>query len=111
MVALAGEALYFILYGLVYHFTTNNTAALTSSGGICIALNSYMHARFTFKLSFGWGLLWSYLLIQLTGFLFAFYIGLALEKAGAEPWMISFLTYVVWAGLSFLLTRAVYRTK
>lgn len=111
LVGLVGEALYFILYGLVYSYTKNNTAALALSGGTCVAINAYVHARFTFRVKFNWWLLWNYLIIQLTGFVLAFIIGLLLEKAGAEAWLIALLTYVVWAGLSFLLTRAVYRTK
>jgi hypothetical protein len=111
LVSLAGETLYFILYGLVYNFTKNNMAALAISGGLCIAFNSYVHARFTFRIRFNWGLLCSYLFIQLIGFAFAFIVGLALEQAKAEAWLIALLTYVIWAGLSFLLTRAAYRTK
>lgn len=111
LVSLAGETLYFILYGIVYHFTRNNSAALAFSGGLCIAFNSYVHARFTFRIRFSWGLLCNYLLIQLIGFGFAFIVGLALEQAKAKAWHIAFFTYVIWAGLSFLLTRAVYRTK
>lgn len=111
LVGLAGEALYFILYGLVYTFTRNNTAALAFSGGVCIAVNSYSHARFTFRVRFSWGLLWRYLLIQLIGFSLAFFIGLVLEQAGTQAWLIALLSYVIWAGLSFLLTRAVYRNK
>lgn len=111
LVGLAGEALYFILYGLVYQISKNNTAALAFSGGICLAVNAYVHARFTFRIRFSWGLLFNYLLIQLIGFLFAFIIGLALDQAKADVWLIAFLTYVIWAGLSFLLTQALYRAK
>lgn len=110
LVGLAGEALYFIIYGLVYKSSNNNATALTSAGATCIAINAYSHSRFTFRVKFSWSLLLGYMLIQLAGFSLAFFIGLALEQASSRPWVIAMLTYIAWAGLSFLLTRAVYRS-
>jgi putative flippase GtrA len=109
LVGLAGEVLYFVMYGLVYKFSSDNTLSLALAGATCIAINAYSHSRFTFRVKFSWSLLWGYMLIQLTGFSLAFLVGLALEQASSKPWIIAVLTYVAWAGLSFLLTQTVYR--
>jgi hypothetical protein len=54
-------------------------------------------------------LLLGYFQIQLAGFIMAFLIGLALERAGTDKWFIALITYLSWAGLSFFLTNTLYR--
>lgn len=111
IVALVGEALYFFLYALFLSLTGNTATTLALAGGLCIVVNAYSHSRITFRVEFSWGLLMGYLLIQLLGFALAFLLGLALEKAGASQLLIAFATYAIWASLSYLLTRLLYRTK
>lgn len=110
LVALFGEALYFILYGLLLALTDSTSMTLAIAGGICILVNAYIHSCVTFRVKFSWKLLIGYLQIQLAGFVLAFFIGLALEGAGTGKWLIALITYVVWAGLSFILTKIVYRS-
>lgn len=112
IVSLFGETLYFILYGLVLKASNNNSStALAVSGGICIVVNSYTHSRVTFKVKFRWRLLIGYLMIQVLGFLIAYSIGVALERLDAGKWLIAIITYTLWAGISFVLTRTLYERK
>ncbi len=111
IVALVGEALYFVLYALLLSLTGNTASTLALAGGICILVNAYSHSRITFRVEFSWGLLMGYLQIQLLGFALAFVVGLVLENAGSGQWLIAFATYAVWASLSYLLTRILYRSK
>lgn len=110
LVALFGEALYFLLYGLLLFLTDSTSTALAVAGGICIIVNAYIHSCITFRVKFSWKLLIGYLQIQLVGFVLAFFIGLALERAGTDKWLIALVTYIFWAGLSFLLTKILYRS-
>jgi len=105
LVALFGEALYFLLYGLVLNFTNNTSTSLAIAGGICILSNAYTHSRVTFRVKFTWRLLLGYLQIQLLGFAVAFLIGLLLDKIGTNKWVIALVTYAFWAIISYLLTK------
>jgi hypothetical protein len=107
-VALLGEAFYFVLYGVLLKLTSSTSTTLAIAGGICLLVNAYIHSRITFRVKFSWKLLIGYLLIQLFGFVIAFLAGLALEEAGSGKWSIALITYAIWAGISFLLTRLVY---
>ncbi|KEF40733.1 MAG: hypothetical protein ER33_15445 [Cyanobium sp. CACIAM 14] len=109
IVALAGEALYFLLYGAILTLTGSTSATLALAGGICIVVNAYSHSRVTFRVPFGRRLLLGYLQIQVLGFVLAFLFGLALERAGTGKWLIALLTYTLWSLLSFVLTRLLYR--
>jgi putative flippase GtrA len=109
LVALFGETLYFILYGLVLSLTDSTSRALAIAGGICLLVNAYIHSCITFRVRFSWKLLLGYFQIQLAGFVMAFLIGLALERAGTDKWFIALITYLSWAGLSFFLTNTLYR--
>lgn len=110
LVALFGEALYFLLYGLLLSLTDSTSITLAIAGGACILINAYIHSCVTFRVKFSWKLLFGYLQIQLVGFVLAFFIGLALERAGTDKWLIALITYAFWAGLSFILTKIVYRS-
>ena len=110
LVALFGEAIYFFLYGLLLSVTNSTSMTLAIAGGICILVNAYIHSCVTFRVKLSWKLLLGYLQIQLVGFVLAFFIGLALERAGTDKWFIALITYIIWAGLSFILTKTVYRS-
>jgi putative flippase GtrA len=112
LVSLFSEALYFILYGLVLSLSNNNSSmALAVAGGICIVVNSYVHSRITFKVEFRWKLLLGYLMIQVVGFLISFLVGVALNRLDTGKWLIAIVTYTLWAGISFVLTRILYEKK
>lgn len=85
--------------------------ALAVAGGICIVVNSYVHSRITFKVEFRWRLLLGYLMIQVVGFLISFLVGVALKRLDTGKWLIAIITYTLWAGISFLLTRILYQKK
>lgn len=112
LVSLFSEGLYFILYGLVLGLTNNDSSiALALAGGICIVVNSYVHSRVTFRVTFRWKYLLGYLLIQLVGFLISFSIGVALQRLDTGKWLIAIITYTLWAGISFVLTRVLYEKR
>lgn len=111
LVTLFGEAIYFIFYGLVLNFTTSTVISLAIAGGICILLNSFNHSRVTFRVKFTRRLFIGYLQIQLFGFVIAFLIGLLLDEIGANKWVISLVTYALWAIISYVLTRILYQSR
>lgn len=112
LVSLFSEGLYFLLYGLVLRLSNNDSStALALAGGLCIVVNSYVHSRVTFRVTFRWKLLLGYLLIQLVGFLISFTIGVALERLDTGKWLIAIITYTLWAGISFVLTRILYEKR
>jgi putative flippase GtrA len=111
IVALLGEGLYFLLYGLFLTITGSTSSTLAIAGGICILVNAYSHSRLTFRVPFSKRLLLGYMQIQLFGFGLAFFSGLALEQAGTGKWWIALVTYALWSTASFILTRVLYRTQ
>lgn len=108
MVSLMSELVYFCLYGFFLPLTGSTAATLAIAGGVCSIVAAYSHSRVTFRVPFGRRLLFGYLQIQLLGFLLAFAGGLALEKWGANKWMIGILTYAFWSITSFCLTKILY---
>ncbi|WP_254944155.1 hypothetical protein [Cyanobium sp. AMD-g] len=111
IVALLGEGLYFLLYGLFLTLTGSTSATLALAGGLCILVNAYSHSRLTFRVRFSKRLLLGYMQIQLFGFGLAFFSGLALEQAGTGKWWIALITYALWSTASFILTRVLYRSQ
>lgn len=112
IVSLFSEALYFILYGLVLRLSNNDSSmALAIAGCICIIVNSYVHSRVTFRVKFRLKLLLGYVMIQVLGFLISFPIGVALKRLDTGKWLIAIITYTLWAGISFVLTRILYEKK
>lgn len=111
IVALLGEGLYFLLYGLFLTLTGSTSSTLALAGGICILVNAYSHSRITFRVRFSKRLLLGYLQIQFFGFVLAFLSGLALEQAGTGKWLIALITYALWSTASFILTKVLYSAQ
>ena len=112
IVSIFSEALYFVLYGAVLKLSNNDSSmALAIAGGICIVVNSYVHSRITFRVKFRWRLLLGYVMIQVVGFLISFPVGVALKRLDTGKWIIAIITYTLWAGISFGLTRILYEKK
>lgn len=109
LVSLAGECLYFILYGIFWAFTKNTSQTLAMSGGICVIFNAYVHSKLTFNVTFSRKLLFGYTLIQLFGYLVAMVLGIAMDSVRAENWLIALVTYIVWAIISYTFTKRLYR--
>ncbi|MFY7695312.1 MAG: hypothetical protein ACOVQK_03125, partial [Cyanobium sp.] len=49
--------------------------------------------------------------IQVVGLLISFPIGVALKRLDTGKWLIAIITYTLWAGISFVLTRVLYEKK
>jgi hypothetical protein len=111
LVALFGEGLYFLLYGLFLTLTGGTSSTLAIAGGLCILVNAFSHSRITFRVRFSKRLLLGYMQIQLFGFGLAFLGGLALERAGTGKWWIALITYALWSTASFILTKALCRAE
>ena len=111
LVALLGEGLYFLLYGLFLSLTGSTASTLALAGGLCMLVNAYSHSRLTFRVRFSKRLLLGYMQIQLFGFALAFLGGLTLEQAGTGKWWIALITYGLWSTASFILTRVLYRSQ
>jgi putative flippase GtrA len=111
LVSLFGEAIYFLLYGVVLYLSSSTSTSLAIAGGLCVLLNAYNHSRVTFRVQFTRNLFFGYFLIQLLGFGIAFLIGLVLDGFGTNKWVIALVTYGCWAIVSYLLSKLLYRSE
>ena len=105
----SGELLYLLLFAVGVRAGLSNLVAITVAGGICLVLNAVMHARISFRVSFSRSLLASYGAIQLLCLGVSLGAGALLERLGANATVVGLVTMVLWAGLSFVLTKASYR--
>lgn len=105
VVGALSEALYLLLFTLASHAGVGTLQAITIAGGICLTINSVLHARISFRVRFRWQLLLDYLVIQLFCLLLALALGWMLERLRFPPLGVGVATLVLWSGTSFLLTR------
>lgn len=111
IVALFGEAFYFLLYWIVLSLTQSTSKTLAIAGGICVILNAYIHSRVTFRVAFNRKLLFGYILIQLLGYLVAMICGIAMDYVHANKWLIALATYLIWATMSYVLSKKLYTSE
>ncbi|MCX5950438.1 MAG: hypothetical protein NT158_04530 [Cyanobacteria bacterium] len=83
--------------------------AISLAGGICLVINAVLHARISFRVRFSRSLLAGYGAIQLLCLAVSLGAGALLERLGASATVVGLVTMVLWAGLSFVLTKASYR--
>ena len=105
----SGELLYLALFALAVRAGLSNMVAIILAGGICLIINAVLHARISFRVRFSRALLANYAAIQL--FCLTVTLGAAalLERMGAKSMVVGFGTMVLWAVMSFVLTKASYR--
>ena len=102
-VGIIGEILYLILFGIFTSLDFKSTISVLLSGFICIVFNSYLHAKFSFKIAYDFRFLIQYIFIQLiclvTTYMFSFlFVLLRMDNLA-----IAFSTLVLWGILSFSL--------
>jgi putative flippase GtrA len=108
----SGELLYLGLFALGVAAGMTNQLAISLAGGICLVFNAVLHARVSFRVRFSVSLFLRYTAIQALGFLVSLQSAAMLErmpKPFSSPIVVGPVSYAVWAGLSFWLTRAIYR--
>jgi len=111
LVGACSEVLYLALYALIVGLGGSSGLAIALAGGVCLLLNGFLHARFSFRVRYHWRLQLDYLLIQLLGLALALASGSLLQRLGWPPALIGPATLVPWAATSFLLTRWRYRRR
>jgi putative flippase GtrA len=109
LVGALGELTYLALFAIASRAGLSSMGAITLAGAICIILNGFLHARISFRVRFRWALLRDYLAVQLLCLAVALGAGALMERLGSEPSIIAVATYVLWAGISFSLTRWRFR--
>jgi putative flippase GtrA len=105
----SGELLYLALFALAVRSGLSSLVAISLAGGICLVINALLHARISFRVRFSRSLLASYGAIQLLCLAVSLGAGALLERLGATATVVGVVTMVLWAGLSFVLTKTTYR--
>lgn len=86
IVALLGEGMNFLLYGLFLNLISKqHLFQLAIAGRLCI-IRAFSHSRLTFRVQFNKRLPLGYMQIQLFRFGLAFQSALDLEQAGNGKW-------------------------
>lgn len=104
-----GELVYLALFALVSSSGGSAVSAIAVAGTLSMLLNAVLHARISFRVRFRLRLLLAYGGIQLLCLAVSLVVGRGLERAGAGPTPVALITLLLWAALSFLLTRWNYR--
>jgi len=104
-----GELLYLGLFSLVSLAGGSPTSAVAIAGVISLLLNAVLHARYSFRVPFRLALLGRYAAIQLGCLGLSIAAAQALQRLGMARAAIALITLVLWAAISFLLTRLSYR--
>jgi putative flippase GtrA len=100
-----GELVYLALFALVNSSGGSAVSAIAVAGTLSMLLNAVLHARISFRVRFRLRLLLAYLAIQLLCLAVSLVVGRGLESGGAGPTHVALITMLLWAALSFLLTR------
>ena len=108
LVAASSELVYLGLYALVLVMRGSPLMAISLAGGFCLLLNSYLHARVTFRVRFAWSLMVGYVLIQLLGYGLGVAVTMALAHLKVGTLAIAFIPYAVWGLTSLLFTPLLY---
>ena len=109
LVGALGELTYLALFAIASRAGLSTLVAISLAGTICTLLNGFLHARISFRVRFRRTILRDYLAVQLLCLSVALGVGALMERLGSESAVIAVVTWVLWAGASFLLTRWRYR--
>ena len=98
------EILYLILFFCFASIPPISDAlSVLISGSICILVNSYLHATFTFKLRHKRGFYILYLVVQLFCMFFTYLLSLLLGEFAVATPLVGLITLFAWASSSYLL--------
>ena len=103
------EILYLGIYWVFLSLGFNPAQSIFLAGSICITLNGYLQIRWSFKLQFKANHLIKFYSIQ--GICLAVNIGIGslLATGKVNDMSIGIITLFSWGGLSYLMSRAVYK--
>ena len=105
------EALYIGIYSGLVMARMTVVEAVFIAGGICISLNGYLQVRWSFRLKFTSNLMIKFYAVQGICLVVNILIGEWLSIAGTNKHVIGIVTLVTWGGLSYLLSRAIYKVR
>ena len=108
LVAASSELVYLGLYALVLVMRGSPLMAISLAGGFCLLLNSYLHARVTFRVRFAWSLMVGYVLIQLLGYGLGVAVTMALATMKVGTLAIAVISWIVWGLTSLMFTPLLY---
>ena len=100
-VGIFGEIFYLLLFSLFTSLNFKSTFSVLLSGIICIVLNSYMHAKFSFKVDFNLKFFFQYIFIQLICIFSTYILSFLFVWIGMNNLFIAFATLIIWGTLSF----------
>ena len=100
-VGIIGEIFYLLLFSLFILLNFKSTFSVLLSGIICILFNSYMHAKFSFRIDFNLKILFQYISIQLICILSTYILSFLFVWIGMNNLSIAFATLIIWGTLSF----------
>ena len=106
-VGIIGEFLYLFLFAIFTSLGLKNTFSVLPSGFICIVFNSYMHARYSFKIGFNLRFVFQYIAIQLFCLLSTYIFSFLFVWFGLNTLILGFATLILWSGLSFLMMSTI----
>ena len=102
-VGLFSEILYLVLFAVSLYFKITSNLAVILAGSFCIILNSYLHARVSFKKRFRIKFILVYFLIQSICMLASYFFSIILIHVSVSPAQIGVATMLLWALLSYAL--------
>ena len=100
-VGIIGEIFYLLLFSLFTLLNFKSTFSVLLSGIICILFNSYMHAKFSFRMNFNLKFLFQYISIQLICIFSTYILSFLFVWIGMNNLSIAFATLIIWGTLSF----------
>ena len=100
-VGIFGEIFYLLLFSLFTSLNFKSTFSVLLSGIICVLLNSYMHAKFSFKIDFNLKFFVQYVFIQLICIFSTYIFSFLFVWIGMNNLFIAFATLIIWGTLSF----------
>ncbi|MBW3074831.1 hypothetical protein CU303_03980 [Prochlorococcus marinus str. MU1417] len=100
-VGIIGEIFYLLLFSLFTLLNFKSTFSVLLSGIICIFFNSYMHAKFSFRMDFHFKFLFQYITIQLFCIFSTYILSFLFVWIGMNNLSIAFATLIIWGTLSF----------
>ena len=102
-VGIIGELLYLFLFATFSYLAFKSTFSVLASGLICILFNSYMHAKFSFKINYNFKFLIQYIFIQLICLLSTYILSFLFVWLGMSKLALALSTLIIWGTFSFLI--------
>ena len=110
-VGIIGEVTYLLLYSFFISLGFKSTFSVLPSGFFCLLLNSYMHAKFSFKINYDLKFISQYIFIQLICIIITYIFSFLFVWLGMDDLSIAFATLILWTTLSFLIMSFIAKNK